>query len=122
MYGICPVRTVETSPCYWYRSSQLSYLIWQGRVLNLMGQPIESEQFREQWVTCASVDWVRKPHFVCLGLVGFHEGKLSRCLKCDSSTIIICVEVSADQTCHRVFRHWWVVVAAKASKGTEADE
>ena len=60
--------------------------------------------------------------FVCLGLVGFHEGKSAKCLKCDSSTIIICVLVSADQTCHRVLRRWLVVVAVKGSKLTEVDE
>lgn len=60
--------------------------------------------------------------FVCLGLVGFHEGKLPKCLKYDSSAIIICVLVSPDQTCHRVLRHCLVVVAVKDSKLTEADE
>lgn len=60
--------------------------------------------------------------FVCLGLVGFHEGKLPKCLKYDSSTIISCVLVSADQTCHRVLRHCLVVMAVKDSKLTEADE
>lgn len=60
--------------------------------------------------------------FVCLNLVGFHEGKLAKSLKFDSSTIIIRVLVSSDQTCHSVLRHCSVVVAVKGSKLTEAEE
>lgn len=67
MYGIYPVCMIGTSPSDLYGSSHLSYLIWQGWVLNLMGGPLESEQFREQWVTCASMCLLFEPHFCMLG-------------------------------------------------------
>lgn len=54
--------------------------------------------------------------FVCLGLICFHD-ILAKCLKCDSSRVIICVLVSTDGTCQSLE----TLVRGNGSEGKQTD-